>query len=212
MTPEERIRSRLDELAGLPPGFHGADDRIAWASNVLTVARQLLGPEDFRVHSIQDSITRFTRSTGLQRDDLENYFVQEVLGVLLGLKSDFEGGHLSNIRNQIRTEVETDFLSQAHRLLEDGFKDPAAMLIGAVLEDALRQLSRAHSLAEGDNIESMNVPLRTAGVYGLPQQQQVTAWAAIRNKADHARFSQYDIAEVRLMHQGVADFISKYLA
>lgn len=85
---------------------------------------------------------------------------------------------------------EADFLQQADRLGER-LKDPAAMLIGAVLEDALRQLCRKHGIPEGDSIEAMNEPLRKASTYGLPQKQQVTAWATIRNKADHARFNEY---------------------
>jgi hypothetical protein len=66
-------------------------------------------------------------------------------------------------------------------------------------------------LPEGRSIEAMNDPLRKANVYGQVQMQQVTAWAAIRNKADHARFTEYIEAEVRMMHQGVSGFIATYL-
>lgn len=206
MTPEERIGSRLDELVKTRVDEDDLGSCIRWASNALTVARQLLGPNDFSVKLIEDAMSR-----AAQYKQPPESLNTQARGVLQALKLDFEGGHLVNIRNQIRTDVESDFLSQAHRLLEDGSKDPAAMLIGAVLEDALRQLCRGNGVSGGDNIESMNAPLRTAGVYGLPQQQQVTAWAAIRNKADHGHFDQYDIAEVRVMQQGVAGFISKYM-
>ena len=57
----------------------------------------------------------------------------------------------------------------------------------------------------------MNYPLKKEGVYGLPVQQQVTAWASFRNKADHGHFDDYDMHQVKLMHQGVTDFIVKYL-
>lgn len=57
----------------------------------------------------------------------------------------------------------------------------------------------------------MNEPLRKASVCGLPQKQQVTAWAAIRNKADHGRFTEYTEPEVRQMHQGVAGFVARDL-
>lgn len=103
-------------------------------------------------------------------------------------------------------------LAQAHRLLEDDdLKDPAAMLIGAVLEDGLRQLCRKQGIAEANNIETMNESLRQAGAYALPQRQQVTAWGAIRNRAAHGRFDDYDAADVRRMHEGVAGFLAKHL-
>lgn len=85
------------------------------------------------------------------------------------------------------------------------------MLVGAVLEDALRQLCRKHGVPEGRGIEAMNEPLRKAGVLSLPQKQQVTAWAALRNKADHGHFGDYTEAEIRLMHQGVVGFVATFL-
>jgi hypothetical protein len=129
----------------------------------------------------------------------------------LGLQNDIESGFLPDLATKIRGEVEGDFLAQAQRLLEQRQKDPAAMLVGAVLEDSLRQLCRRHDVAEGDSIEAMNTPLRKAGVYGAPQQQAVTAWAVIRNRADHGRFTEYTEPEVRLMHQGVAGFVATHL-
>lgn len=80
-----------------------------------------------------------------------------------------------------------------------------------MLEDTPRHLCRKFGIGEGSSIEAMNVPLRNAGAYGVPQQQQVTAWAGIRNKADHGRFSEYKLDEVRLMHQGIATFVASHL-
>lgn len=207
MTTEEQIQTRLNELCSRPDEpFHGLADVVAWAGNVHTIVRSLYGSDHFQVRNLENMITRFSK-------DLMNGdpFLENVKGILRAVKSDFEGGYLVDIRMQLRGEAEADFLSQAHRLIENELKDPAAMLVGAVLEDALRQLCHKYSVPEGDNIESMNIPLRKAGVYSLPQQQQITAWAAIRNKADHARFNEYDLSEARLMHQGVTDFIVKYL-
>lgn len=85
------------------------------------------------------------------------------------------------------------------------------MLIGDVLEDGLRQLCRKHGIAEASNIETMNEALRQGGAYALPQRPQVRAWGAIRNRAAHGRFDEYDAADVRRMHEGVAGFLAKYL-
>ena len=63
--------------------------------------------------------------------------------------SDLEGGLLPDFALRVRSDVDGDFLGQAHRLLEDHLKDPAAMLIGAILEDTLRQLCRKHGAKEG---------------------------------------------------------------
>lgn len=199
-TRQERILQRARELAKEPT----SDQVVAWATNVLTLVELLHKRENAdNLRALIDTTLREGRMTPLKH---------VVHGVAQGLLSDLESGFIPDFEGRIRSEVEGDLLAQARRLLEDeGLKDPAAMIIGAVLEDALRQLCRKHGVPEGDKIEAMNEPLRKQGVYGLPQKQQVTAWAAIRNKADHARFGEYTEAEVRLMHQGVSGFIATYL-
>jgi len=102
----------------------------------------------------------------------DHMLANTVIGIAAGLVSDIEVDSYRISKQKIRSEVEGDFLGQAQRLLDENLKDAAAMVIGAVLEDALRQLCRKHGLPEGDGIEAMNEPLRKAGVYGLPQRQQ----------------------------------------
>jgi hypothetical protein len=179
---------------------------MARATNLLTLLETLRGQE----HPLSKAVRQSIEALALNK--INNHMLsQTVCGIATGLVGDLEAGLIPDLEIRIRGDVEGDLLAQAHRLLEEHLKDPSAMLIGAVLEDALRQLCRKHAVAEGDSIEAMNEPLRKAGVYGLPQKQQVTAWAAIRNKADHGRFNEYAEAEVRLMHQGVAGFIAGHL-
>jgi hypothetical protein len=203
----DRIIERARDLTNL--NFSGSGDSgvIAWAHNVATLHELLRGPNHAAVKSLRAYIDK---EVGLSAYRQGSFFAV-IGGTAQGMLSDLEEGLLPDLAARIRSEVEGDLLGQAARLLNEGLKDAAAMLIGAVLEDALRQLCRKHNLPEGDTIEKMNEPLRQAGVYGLPQKQQVTAWAAIRNKADHARFGDYVEAEVRMMHQGVSGFIAARL-
>src|SRR3972149_5775810 len=209
MIPEEKIAQRLKELIEKSKGqWQDTSEQHAFGINVATVARSLLGQNHPIVRDIDTLIANY--STDYSHRSI--FPLSKVIGALTGIKSDFDGEYFTDIRTTIRSEVETDFLMQASRLLDEKSKDAAAMLIGAVLEDALRQLCQLHGVPKGDGIEKMNMPLKNAGIYGLPQQQQITAWAAIRNKAAHGKFDDYNINEVKLMHQGVSDFIVKYLA
>jgi len=164
-----------------------------------------------QIKILEDSLTTFLAGKNLLYGDPKIIFFKTVRGILAATQSDFQQGFIKNLRTEIRGEVDSDFLAQATRLLDDGLKDSAAMLIGAVLEDTLRQLCLKHEVSEGSNIESMNIPLRKEGIYNLLVQQQVTAWAAIRNNADHGHFNEYDLLQVKNMHQGVLDFIVKFL-
>ncbi len=53
--------------------------------------------------------------------------------------------------------------------------------------------------------EAMNTD--RAAVYGRGEQNQVTAWLALRNNAAHARYDTYDHSQIALMLQGVRDFM-----
>lgn len=208
MALDERIRDRLAQLVTQSfQQWRDDGEMIAWASNVFTITRQLLGSKSFQAHFIQENLVKL-RQGHISPDE----FIIYTKGILAALQSDFEGGFLADLRGELRAEVEGNLLAQAHRLLEEELKDPAAMLLGAILEDTLRHLCQKNDVPEGNSIEAMNVPLRNAGVYSLPQQQLIIAWAAIRNKADHAWFDDYSLDEVRVMHQGIASFIAKSLS
>ena len=81
------------------------------------------------------------------------YFGIEILN---RLHSDIENGYLKNTVNIISAEVFGDFLEMAQHLLDEGYKDPAASLTGAVLEDGLRRIARTNDITvtDRDNLAS----------------------------------------------------------
>ena len=179
---EEDIRSRMEELLKFNYEKKGSNEIISWATNILNTLKILLSPQSYQIETARNALTTFVTSTAMYDGQFRRDLFDTFHGILSAVLIDFNEGFLKDLRLEIRTEVESDFLAQARRLLDEGYKDPAAMLLGAVLEDTLRQLCRMHNVQEGRNISSMNEPLRQAGVYGLPTKDQVTAWAAIRNK------------------------------
>jgi len=60
-------------------------------------------------------------------------------------------------------------------------------------------------------MDPLNVALAKAGVYNVLVQKQVTAWADLRNKAAHARWTEYDAEQVSHMLAGVRKFCADYL-
>ena len=143
--------------------------------------------------------------------------VAELAGILKGVQHDLAAGMLFDLRLHLQAEVFADFLEMAEHLLEKDYKDAAAVLLGAVLEDSLRKLSDSNGISttKGDGkpltIDPLNVALAKAGIYGPLVQKQITTWANLRNDAAHGKFKEYDKEQVGQMLLFVQKFCSDYL-
>ena len=67
-------------------------------------------------------------------------------GIVDALKTDLAAGYVVGIRELIHGELFGDLLESAVHLLEEGYKDPAAVLAGSVLEEHLRQLCKKNTI------------------------------------------------------------------
>lgn len=140
-----------------------------------------------------------------------------IIGTVKALKSDLEKGYLKNLHDIIQAEIFSDYLEMSSYLINEGFKDPSAVIIGSTLEAHLRELCKANSVEiQRENssgkwvpkkAEVMNSDLSKLGVYSLAHQKQITAWLDLRNSAAHGNYTSYSIAEIKLMLQGIKHFI-----
>lgn len=134
-------------------------------------------------------------------------------GILRAVREDILGGHLSSISTLISAEIFDDFLEMAAHLLDSGYKDPAASLTGAVLEDGLRRIAAAHGITTttGDGLNSLNQKCAKAGIYNKLVYKKLDYWREIRNNADHGNFAHYSEEDVTSMVAGVQSFLSDHV-
>jgi hypothetical protein len=142
-----------------------------------------------------------------------SYYYRECFAILQAAQKDYEGGLLFDVRRLVAAELFADFLDQAKHLLDNGFHVPAASLAGAVLEDGLRKLCTKNSIpfADRTKIDSLNVELARADVYSKLTQKNITAYADIRNNADHGHFDKFKPADVSEMLTWVGRFLAEHL-
>ena len=135
-------------------------------------------------------------------------------GLLRGLYNDFKEGLLTNIRYKIRAELIDDYLEQSKILLDDGYFCAAASLTGAVLEDTLRKLCDKNSIQypAKTKINILNVELAKNDIYDKLTQKMITAYADIRNNADHGNFKSIKKEDVEDMIKWVFRFVNDYLS
>ncbi len=148
--------------------------------------------------------------------------VRPIYGAIQALKADVAAGYMRSLQELVHADLFSDFLESAAYFLDEGHKDAAAVLVGGVLENHLRLLCRKHGVVlEAPNAkgvmkpkmgDALNVDLKSHGVYNLSVQKQITAWQGIRNDAAHGNYNEYTAEQVKLMLDGVRQFISNFPA
>lgn len=145
------------------------------------------------------------------------YETENGINILTAIRNEVDNDWLISIKQMVSAEIFSDFVEMSRYLLDQKYKDPAAVMIGSVLEEHLRLLCRNHSVAidflnnSGDTVpkkaDTLNADLVKAGVYGVLEQKNVTAWLDLRNRAAHGKYSEYSQEQVELMYQGVLNFL-----
>jgi hypothetical protein len=122
------------------------------------------------------------------------------------------------VESEIHADIFADFLEMADYLLQQGYKDPAAVVIGSVLEAHLRKLCGKHGIpvskpdGSPKKADTLNSELAAGAVYSKLDQKSVTAWLDLRNQAAHGNYKDYTKEQVVLMLQGVRDFSARHPA
>lgn len=150
-------------------------------------------------------------SKGYDPSDIRNG-----IAILKVIRTEISGGWLVSLKELVSAEIFSDFLEMGEYLLDQNYKDPAAVLFGSVLEEKLRQLAISNEIPielekDGKTIffkaDRINSELSKANVYNKLDQKQVTAWLDLRNKAAHGKYDEYNIEQVRTMRNGILEFI-----
>ena len=215
MSNLEQIKTRLDKLIDMGETVLRTKSYSEWGSDPVDSAL---------FHQWKTSSLSFLRKVFGEKSDhyglykelcdyAQHYKAERGLAVLKSAKDDIEAGFLKSLEALVSADIFKDFLEMAGHLLQNGYKDPAASLIGAVLEDGLSKISKREGVKvkSKEDLSSLNQKLAQAGVYNRLTQKRIQVWNDIRNNADHGNFSEYDSDLVREMLQGVTAFLEQYL-
>jgi hypothetical protein len=190
-------------------------DITTWVTRLGQLIRNLYGENSQHFDSYARALE--TNSFYVLHSGYHEHFSQMV-GVANAIKHDVSNGLLFDIKSLAQAEVFADFLEMGEHLLREGYKDAAAVIIGGVLEDALRKLSERASLpvtgtsGKPLTIDPLNTELAKAEVYSKLTQKQITSWAHIRNKAAHGEYAEYNKEQVEMMLLFVQNFAGEHLA
>ena len=165
-----------------------------------------------------------SKACGLESEHFKEFVKNEDLGmydtyiatlerlkaIFLAAKEDYEGGYLKTIRSLVQAELFDSELEQAKALHQAGYKTPAAIVAGVVLETSLRELCDRAGV-EHAKLDKMNTDLAKAGIYNVLLQKRITALAGVRNSAAHGKPDDFSERDVEDMIRDVERFITEHL-
>lgn len=179
---------------------------IGFRTSSLSFIKSLYGESHIYYKDFEDTVSR-----------AEYTKTEKGVNILLAIRHEIEQDWLTSIQHLVTAEIFSDFLEMSRHLLDNKYKDPAAVMIGSVLEEHLRRLCINHSvdltLTKSTDVvhkkaDLLNSDLVKAGVYGVLEQKNVTAWLDLRNRAAHGKYTEFTIEQVEIMYLGVMNFVS----
>jgi hypothetical protein len=210
---QKAIVRQIDDVLIKTHNVAGAEHISQALSMILSAIRRLAPPRSVYAKTVHGHEANLTK--GVVQLSLA---LEPARGMLQALKNDYESGYLQSVVELVHADIFADFLDMADYLIQNDFKDAAAVIAGSVLEEHLRKLCDKHGIGilrpDGSpkNADTLNSELAAAGAYTKLNQKNVTAWQDLRNKAAHGHYSEYTKEEADLMIKGVRIFSAQYPA
>jgi len=147
-----------------------------------------------------------------RRTDLTR-ITETLIGIMDTIKTAIAEGFLDSVSDVIHGTVFADFLEMAQHLLDNGYKDAAAVIAGSSFESHLRYLCNKHGVdpetpdGKPKKADRINADLTKAGAYDKSQQKHITAWLGLRNDAAHGDYDKYTDVMVGNMISAIRHFM-----
>jgi hypothetical protein len=187
-----------------------------------------LSERPVRANGVKAEITEFLKNYSGPRSSFHEqankvsgndfYQLQQLESIMESFIGYLEAGLHADISPERRAQIDvvSDFLDQANRLLEDKkvHPAPAAVLVGATLEEFLRTWIEAEDISLGNRkpgLQNYAQVLYKEELIDKQDLKDITSWGGIRNSAAHGEWEKVSTKEkVDLMLQGINLFMRKY--
>jgi hypothetical protein len=191
----EKAKRSLDEWKADKDGMISGDLYWEIRTSGLNLLSRLTDGDSFYVRELRD---------------MQKLNPAVLKGILEAALTDFMQGFMADTKLLVSAEVFADFLVQAEVLLENDYKDAAAVIIRAVLEDGLRRvcLSKGIAVKPRDGIHELADQLTRRNFLTAVQTKEIQAKKEIGNKAAHGKFAEYTKEDVVAFHE----FVQRLLA
>jgi hypothetical protein len=211
---EVKIKAQIDALLSLPQaGINEKRERAAeLLQGALTLLEIIHGRDCAQIVALNATVAanHQREPTGLRSAVAT---IQSAEGTLRTLKREVEAGLAGNLRREITGEVLGDFLQLAKAALDEGGegRNVASVLAAAAFEDTIRRMGASYcGIHARDDLQSIAVALKEAGILVGAQFGTVQAQLQFRNDALHADWAKIDVIGVKTVILLVQELLLKH--
>lgn len=215
----DKIRSIAKEGLKLPeksekePIGNFIIDWKDWYSRALKALELAFGTDselyrDFRDSDVKPQVLAKTSRESELRRTITSHLGSQ-LGMIMGAVSILDEDWLPKVQDEATKKAMGSFEDLASDLLDDGYKDAAAVLSRVILEEKLHIFcSKANMLPKKKKpgINDYTNELYNRKKLKKHEMRAIQRWADIGNDAIHLRFDQYSKKDVKQMITWISDF------
>src|SRR6516162_7987576 len=136
---KQTVLDRIDALLSVNLGGATSDQCTQLITRVSAAIESLAPPGSQYINQMQRAFT-FKPIREMDQFGKNQHIMGDLMGVLRALREDYLAGHLQSFHDLIHADLFSDFLDMAQYFFDEGYKDPAAVMAGGVLEEHLRKL------------------------------------------------------------------------
>lgn len=198
--------SRIKYFRSSPNYWFGSEltsELQAWIASVANLLRIIATPDTY----FHQECERVLQDEDLRRG-VPYHVVQKLIGLLDSVSEEIQRGLLRKAEYIFVASTFDDFLDHAEEYHKAGKKNESSVLASAVFEDSLRKL------ATKNNVKESGVPLDTiidelvkVNILTAVKAKRIKGYSAVRNKALHAQWDDFDLRDVGEMIKGTREIL-----
>lgn len=170
-----------------------------WATSAESLIKAVFGQESPHYQNFESE---------LKDCNGDGQYIKALQGIFMSAKEAYEGGYVFNVELSISGEIFGDFVVLAKQSLAEGYKDVAAVLASAALEDALKRYAKVNGINVDDAVMTKVVgAIKSAGLVSGARKSMLDAMPKIRNYAMHAEWDKVTEPDVN----SIIGFVEQFL-
>lgn len=146
------------------------------------------------------------------KSSIPTHIVKKLSGLLEALCDEIESGFFKQLEYILTASTFDDFLDHAEHFHKGGKKMESAVLSSIVFEDTIRKIAKKNGLEEsGNDLGTIINDLTNINIFTQVKAKRYTGYGAIRNKALHAQWEEFDLKDVGMLIKCGRELIEDYL-